>query len=96
MVAIKATITSCTSLKLISKHMRIFLGGHLNFYHPKKEKWLMVELEDSRPLAGILDEAGIPLAEVQLVAVNGEVLALENAVVVDGDQVKVFSAVGGG
>ena len=76
--------------------MRIFLGGHLNFYHPEKEKWLVVGLEGPAPLAGILDDAGIPLAEVQLVAVNGEVVDLGKVVVMDGDDVKVFSAVGGG
>ncbi len=76
--------------------MRIFLGGHLNFYHPKKDKWLAVDLEGSAPLAELLDNAGIPLSEVQLVAINGEVLDLQDAVVSEGDEVKVFSAVGGG
>jgi sulfur carrier protein ThiS len=76
--------------------MRILLGGHLNFYHPKKEKWLVVELESSIPLADLLNDAGIPLTEVQLVAINGEIVQLQNAVVSEGDEVKVFSAVGGG
>jgi sulfur carrier protein ThiS len=76
--------------------MRIFLGGHLNFYHPKKAKWLAVDLDGSKPLAVLLDDAGIPLTEVQLVAINGEVLDLQDAVVSEGDEVKVFSAVGGG
>ena len=76
--------------------MRIFLGGHLNFYHPKKDKWLAVELEGSTPLADLLNDAGIPLTEVQLVAINGEIVQLQNAVVSEGDEVKVFSAVGGG
>ena len=76
--------------------MRIFLGGHLNFYHPKKAKWLAVDLDGSTPLAGLLDDAGIPLKEVHLVAINGEVIDLQDAVVSEGDEVKVFSAVGGG
>ena len=76
--------------------MRIFLGGHLNFYHPKKEKWLVVELKEPAPLANILEESGIPLKEVQLVAINGEVIDLQDALVSMGDEVKVFSAVGGG
>ena len=76
--------------------MRIYLGGHLNFYHPKKEKWLEVQLEDAERLADLLDRAGIPLAEVQMVAVNGEVVDLQDTLVSEGDQVKVFSAVGGG
>ena len=76
--------------------MRIFLGGHLNFYHPKKHKWLVVELEEPARLANLLNDAGIPLTEVQLVAINGEVVQLQNALVSEGDEVKVFSAVGGG
>ena len=76
--------------------MRIFLGGHLNFYHPKKDKWLEVELENSTTLAKLLKDGGIPLHEVQLVAVNGEVVDLQDAMVSEGDEVKVFSAVGGG
>ena len=76
--------------------MRIYLGGHLNFYHPKKAKWLAVDLDGSTLLARLLDDAGIPLKEVHLVAINGEVIDLQDAVVSEGDEVKVFSAVGGG
>jgi sulfur carrier protein ThiS len=76
--------------------MRIFLGGHLNFYHPHKDRWLEVTLECPKPLTDILDQACIPLAEVQLVAINGEVTALQNTMVTEQDEVKVFSAVGGG
>jgi len=76
--------------------MRIFLGGHLNFYHPNKDRWLEFDLEHPTPLAGLLNNAGIPLTEVHLVAINGEVLDLQDAVVSEGDEVKIFSAVGGG
>ena len=76
--------------------MRIYLGGHLNFYHPEQDRWLVVELREARPLVSILEQSGIPLSEVQLVALNGEVVDLTDAVVSEGDKVKVFSAVGGG
>jgi sulfur carrier protein ThiS len=76
--------------------MRIFLGGHLNFYHPQKGKWLEVDLKGPTPLVDLLNAAGVPLSEVQLVAINGEVVELSNAWVSEGDQVKVFSPVGGG
>ena len=76
--------------------MRIFLGGHLNFYHPKKEKWLEVDLKGPTSLVYLLTANGIPLSEVQLVAINGEVVELKNALVSEGDDVKVFSPVGGG
>ena len=76
--------------------MRIFLGGHLNFYHPKKNKWLEVDLKGPTPLVDILNAAGVPLSEVQLTAINGEVVELREALVTEGDEVKVFSPVGGG
>lgn len=76
--------------------MRIYLGGHLNFYHPSKDRWLAIEIKGSKPLSAILEDVGIPLAEVQLVALNGEVVDLGDAVVSEMDEVRVFSAVGGG
>jgi sulfur carrier protein ThiS len=76
--------------------MRIFLGGHLNFYHPNKDKWLEVDLKGPTPLVDLLNTAGVPLSEVQLVAINGGVVELMDALVSEGDQVKVFSPVGGG
>ena len=76
--------------------MRIFLGGHLNFYHPNKDKWLEINLKGPTPLVNLLTAAGVPLTEVQLVAINGEVVELDEARVSEGDEVKVFSPVGGG
>jgi sulfur carrier protein ThiS len=76
--------------------MRIFLGGHLNFYHPNKDKWLEVDLKGPTPLVDLLNAAGVPLSEVQLVAINGVVVELMDALVSECDEVKVFSPVGGG
>jgi sulfur carrier protein ThiS len=80
----------------IRYNMRIYLGGHLNYFHPEKDRWLDVEIHEPTPLPEILLSAGIPLEEVQLVAVNGEVISLKNAVVSEGDEIKIFPAVGGG
>ena len=76
--------------------MLIYLGGHLNFYHPQKEKWLKFELERPTSLREILSDAGIPFGEVHLVAINGEVVELQKAIISNDDTVKIFSAVGGG
>ena len=76
--------------------MRIYLGGHLNFYHPQKGKWLEVELKQPTPLKVILDGSGIPLGEVYLVAVNGDLVDLQEAIVSEQSEVKLFPAVGGG
>jgi sulfur carrier protein ThiS len=76
--------------------MRIYLGGHLSFYHPQKESWLEVDIIEPAPLITILEEAGVPVGEVQLVTVNGEIVDLQNTVIYPDDVVKLFSAVGGG
>ncbi len=76
--------------------MRIFLGGHLNFYHPQKDKWLEFDIQQPTLLTAILDSAKIPLGEVHLVVINGEVFDLKTAIIQPNDQVKLFSAVGGG
>ena len=76
--------------------MRIYLGGHLSFYHPRKEPWLEVEITDPVTLTSILVKAGIPLGEVHLVTVNGKIMELEGTLISSRDQVRVYSPVGGG
>jgi sulfur carrier protein ThiS len=76
--------------------MRIYLGGHLNYYHPQKDKWLEVGLEGLTPLIDILDGSGIPPGEIYLVVINGELVDLQEAIISEQDEVKVFPPVGGG
>ncbi len=76
--------------------MRIYLGGHLSFFHPHKKQWLEVEISEPILLSVILEKYGIPLGEVQLVVINQEIVDLAKAIVSSQDQVKLFSAVGGG
>lgn len=76
--------------------MRIYLGGHLNFYHPQKESWLNVELERPILLQDVLTASDIPLGEVHLVVINDEIAELKTAIISNQDEVKLFSAVGGG
>jgi len=77
-------------------NMRIYLGGHLNFYHPKKEKWLEIEIDQPTPLADVLEIANIPMGEVHLVVFKDEHVDLQDLIVNQDDEVKLFSAVGGG
>ena len=76
--------------------MRIYLGGHLNFYHPQKENWLEIDLEQPLQLLDILVANSIPLGEVSLVVINGEVVDLQTATISEQDEVKLYSPVGGG
>ncbi len=75
--------------------MRLYLGGYLNFYNRTQGNWIEVALRQPAQLKDIILNQGIPLGEVQLVVVNGKLFNLDT-VVLDGDEVQVFSAVGGG
>lgn len=76
--------------------MRLYLGGYLDFYNPQPGDWLAVDIDQPVALVEILTGLGIPLEEVQLVVVNGQLIDLEGAFVSPQDEVKIFSAVGGG
>lgn len=76
--------------------MKLYLGGHLNFYHPHKDRWLDVDIRQPTALIKILEGAGIPLSEVHLVAINEAAAELEEAVISATDEVRLFPAVGGG
>jgi sulfur carrier protein ThiS len=76
--------------------MKLYAGGHLTFYMPGRKHTLELSLGGPTPLREILAQVGLPLPEVVLAAVNGELVEVETAVVSDSDQVRVFSAVNGG
>ena len=76
--------------------MRIFLGGQLVFYHPNKDKWLDVKIDQATSLIDILNKSNIPLAEVHLVVINGAIEDLKSSMVSETDEVRLYSAVGGG
>ena len=75
--------------------MNLHSGGYLTFYMPGRKKNLAVSLPEPRRLDEILEELGIPLAEVDLVAVN-RILAGLDALVSDTDDVHIYSSVNGG
>jgi sulfur carrier protein ThiS len=76
--------------------MRLYLGGHLDFYNPQAGGWLEIRLNQPTALGEVLNQQGIPAGEVQMVILNGELAELETAIVSNQDEVKLFSAVGGG
>jgi len=63
---------------------------------PGRKHALEISLREPTPLSEILSQVGIPLPEVALVAINGEMVEVENTIVRDEDHVRVFSAVNGG
>ncbi len=76
--------------------MRIYFGGYLDFFNPQRGHWLELDLRQSAPLQDVLLEHGIPLGDIQLVVLNGSLVEMKEAIVSEQDEVKLFSAVGGG
>lgn len=76
--------------------MELQTGGYLSFYMPDKQSSLALRLTQPRALHVLLTDVGIPLNEVHLVILNGEIVDLDKAIVTDQDQVKVYSPIDGG
>ena len=76
--------------------MKLYVGSHLTYYLPERRPCLELSLSAPTPLTEILAQIGIPLSELALIAINGELVEAETAIVQDNDQVRIFSAVNGG
>ncbi len=76
--------------------MKIYLGAHLNFYHPEKKSWLDVDIQQPTPLIEIIESAGIPMGEIHMVVIDDEIAELADAIVSPKDEVKLYPPVGGG
>jgi len=76
--------------------MKLSTGGHITFYMPGGKNTLELVLSEPTLLTEILEQIGIPLPEVALATINGELVQTEIAVVQDKDHVRIFSAVNGG
>ena len=76
--------------------MRLHLGGQFSFYIPGHPNQVDVQLEAPTRLSDVLAGLGIPVAEINLVIVNGELVNLRDAVVSQQDEVKVYPPVSGG
>jgi len=76
--------------------MILYAGGYLPFYMPNKQSRIELECIQPAPLNAVLKDIGIPFKEVRLVVINGKIVDLDNAVVTNQDQVKVYSPIDGG
>lgn len=76
--------------------MRIYLGGYLDFYNPQHGNWLEVDINQPSHLREVLVELGIPVSDVYLVVLNGQLEELSETIVSGEDEVKLYPAVGGG
>ena len=76
--------------------MKLIAGGHLAFFLPGRKSPVEVFVKCPMPLTVVLADIGIPLGEVSLAAVNGQVVDMHKTIVGDEDEVNVVSAVDGG
>ena len=76
--------------------MNLTAGGYLSFYMPDKKSSLELAFTKPRSLRSLLQEIGIPLQEVQLVLINGRIVDLNDAVVENQDEVRMYSPIDGG
>ncbi len=76
--------------------MKLYLGGSLAFYSPNKKPELEVSLNKITSLNRVIRDLGIPIAEVQLTVLNGELVNLNEILVSDDDEVRLYPPVGGG
>lgn len=76
--------------------MKVHLSGHLSWYHPQKSAWFeMQPTPHTRPV-DLLEQLGVPLAEVAVILVNGKPVDTAGQFLNDGDTVEVFPPVSGG
>ncbi|NCP87004.1 MAG: molybdopterin synthase sulfur carrier subunit [Anaerolineae bacterium CG_4_9_14_3_um_filter_57_17] len=76
--------------------MKLYAGGHLDFYLPNRRSRVEIELKAPTRLSEVLAGLGLPLAEVHLTVVNGQMVDLQAAIVFGQDEVKLYPAVNGG
>jgi sulfur carrier protein ThiS len=76
--------------------MILRLGGYLGFFASKKREKIVVPIKDCARLSAVLSQLGIPISEVYLTILNGELVSLEETIVVNSDEVKLYPPIDGG
>ena len=76
--------------------MKLHLGGNLPFFAPKRQKELEVALQEPARLREVLTELGIPVSEVYLIVLNGEQVILDETLVTNSDEVRLYPPIDGG
>jgi sulfur carrier protein ThiS len=76
--------------------MKLHLGGNLLFFAPKRQKDLDVALQEPTRLRDVLTKLGIPVSEVYLTVLNGEQVVLDETLVTDSDEVRLYPPIDGG
>ncbi len=78
--------------------MKVHLWGELGFYGPGRRSRFEFSLERSMPLVEALALIGVPVADIAVLGLNGEVVRVDEPglVVSDTDRVDCFPPTSGG
>lgn len=76
--------------------MKLYAGGYLSFYLPQSKHSLEIRIDIPTSLKEVLGSLSIPVEDVQLVSLNGELADVETVIVSDTDVVRIFPSVNGG
>lgn len=76
--------------------MRLRLGAHLSWYAPQRQSTLELTLARPTALREVALGLNLPLGEIALAAVNGQLVDLHEAQVTDADQVALYPPIGAG
>ncbi len=76
--------------------MILHLGGNLPFYAPGRANKFDIPLMEPTRLVEIAERLGVPVSEVYLTVINGELAALDEALITNTDEVRLYPAIDGG
>ena len=78
--------------------MKVHLWGELGFYGPGRQGRFEVPLEEPLPLLKALELIGVPVADIAVVGLNGEVVRVDEprVQVTDADRIDCFPPSSGG
>jgi sulfur carrier protein ThiS len=76
--------------------MKLKLGGYLPFYASTRQEKIEFHLKEPTRLREILLQLGIPISEVYLTVLNGELVTLDETMISDSDEVRLYPPIDGG
>jgi sulfur carrier protein ThiS len=76
--------------------MRLLLGGYLPFFLSTKQERIVVPLKGPTLLKEVLSNLNIPVSDVYLTILNGELVTLDDTLVNDSDEVRIYPPIDGG
>ncbi len=76
--------------------MKLKLGGYLPFYASTRQEKIEVPLKEPTRLREVLSQLGIPISEVYLTVINGKLVTLDDTLVSDSDEVRLYPPIDGG